>query len=345
MSLVFGQVNFDGDEAFCGMFLSQDSYVDLLDLLDQHFSLNMRTAERALPLLEHCYMLISRVGSRNASGFKQDLWKHIGRRASITVSSLIYNSEYGVAAALVQMQNNFTCNELPHVVIAKSAKFNMAVIGGILKNTKSYTVTLDNPIKLKGRIGVLLGSKEELPMVQLAADGKTLIEYDVQLRPETTHSVEVALNETRVSASDYVAPVPKHAIVGHTRPTITDEHGTDKIVNSKKTTSGERQTYSLQQMAMLQKQAHERQKQAHERPKDSQTSEKEPDKNGDMVITIKTNTRETATGETWRDSPVYVGARGAKYIYTDQGRKKYLPKTSEDADIVNKPVYKVKMLA
>ena len=174
----------EGCDAFTGVFIMQNSYKELLALVDSYFSLNMLSADRKIPCAKHSYMLISKSTEYNK------LWYNVGKRASLTINKLVYDEQYGVVIALVYLNNNFTCNRISHIVLAKNNNINRATVNSIINNpsSTSYVVQLDQPFKAHGCIGVLSGSGEESDLsVMSGGIHKT---PNIVARPETTLSVE-----------------------------------------------------------------------------------------------------------------------------------------------------------
>jgi hypothetical protein len=180
------------DDAFNGVFLGQDSYKLLLQLSDTYFNLDMYSPKRKLPCLRNSYMIISRSHHQLLHG--------IGKKACLTVDKLIYNEHFGVLVALVYMRNNFTCNQIPHIVIAKrDQNIHNAIISRIIDGEcsdefPSQVEQLCEPIKVRGRIGIMIGSDEIIQSDIKYVDGVEVQETQkfVQ-RPEVAFSVEAPL--------------------------------------------------------------------------------------------------------------------------------------------------------
>ena len=95
--------------------------------------------------------------------FDEKIYTGTGITASLTVHALVYNSERGYVVALVRLNNNFTDNPVPHIILCKR--------GGLLASQiKSDSITgkmvpLDN-VKVSGRIGIMTDNNEESPVVR-----------------------------------------------------------------------------------------------------------------------------------------------------------------------------------
>ncbi len=176
----------EGCDVFTGVFITQDSYKELLTLVDSYFPLNMLSHERKLPCAKHSYMLITK--SREHS----KLWFNVNKKASLTINKLIYDEQYGIVSALVYLKHNFTCNKIPHIVLAKKNHINRATVNSIINNPSqtSYVVHLDPPFRAHGCIGVLAGSGEESDLSVMSGDVLMQRGHDIVARPETTLSVE-----------------------------------------------------------------------------------------------------------------------------------------------------------
>lgn len=196
--LLFEPTNLSSDlevKSFNGAFLSQDSYIQLLRLSDTYYdSLKMSTPDRKLPCQINSYLLISRSPDR--------LWHGIGKKVSLSIHSLLYNKEYGFLVALVQMKNNFTCNRVPHIVIAKNQNISNALISRVLDTEASAQPRdpaslqeLYTPVKIHGKIGVMQGSEEEILEASTSYIDGIEIErtHKYVTRPEVSMTVEKPL--------------------------------------------------------------------------------------------------------------------------------------------------------
>lgn len=180
-------------DAFSAAFLDQQSYIELLRIADTYFSLNMTLRDRKLPCQKNSYMVISRYPPQD----KSYLWKGIGRKVSLTVTDIIYNERYGVLAALVQMKNNFTCNNQPHIVLAKSEGVNNVLVsrvvdGSIPEGHETKVEKLYAPHRAHGKIGIIVDSAEETlnPDMQIVNGLAIRKTHNIVSRPEVVYTVE-----------------------------------------------------------------------------------------------------------------------------------------------------------
>lgn len=188
-NLSFDKIHLEPDvEAFNGVFLNQESYMLLLKLSDTYFGLNMSTQDRVLPCLNNCYMLISRSYVH--------LTKGVGKKASLTVNRLLYNKHFGVLVAMVQMKNNFTCNPIPHIVISKRETMSNVTVSRIVNGEEanefpSVIETLYEPVKVHGRIGIMMGSEETKQPNTVNINGMIVTQTNQRVvRPEVAYTVE-----------------------------------------------------------------------------------------------------------------------------------------------------------
>ena len=182
---IFDPLNVRDGGAFCGAFIDQPSYVKLLKLADHAFGLNMTSKERTLPCQQHSYLVISR--SRP--------WRGVGRPVSLTVDSILYNAQHGVLLAIVKMKRNFTCNKVPHIVIAKRPGITNIIASHAIDDPTSK-IQLCPPLRVHGKIGVLANSKEEwIQPVKINIDGMHVVATNkVVTRPEVVYTVEQPLD-------------------------------------------------------------------------------------------------------------------------------------------------------
>lgn len=191
MSLNFEAFRMEpGTHAFSGVFLTQSSYVALLKLADTYFpDLRMSSVDRQLPCLRNSYMLMTRS--------QRNMFRGINRKASLTIDRLIYNAHFGVLAAGVQMRNNVTDNDVPHVLLAKrDNNVNNATVGRVINGEcceefPSIEEYLISPFKVHGKIGVMVGS-DETPQAEIKYIGGVKMQqtHEYVDRPEVSITVE-----------------------------------------------------------------------------------------------------------------------------------------------------------
>ena len=198
-------------DAFTGAFISQNSYCELLDLVDSYFSLDMRTPNRRIPCVKHSYMLISKD--------PRHVWVGVGKKFGLKITKLLCNDDVGIVVAFVHLKHNFTCNDIPHIVIAKQDNINRATVNSLISSNSptSYVVQLPEPYSVHGRIGALLGSGEELALATDIIENNMPIQKQIEYvaRPETVLTVEQPDPEPEkvVSVQEYTRrqiPTPKH---------------------------------------------------------------------------------------------------------------------------------------
>lgn len=186
-----------GSDGFTGVFISSESYSQLLDIVDIYFGLGMKTDTCQYPLLEHCYMLIR----NNTPSSTSNIPSALGKKVKMQVSHLIHNEKYGVVAAHVVLKNNFTCNHIPHIVITKRDSLSNSTVKRIINGELDYkhpsiSKKLHAPYTLHGAIGVMFNSdleKEPLSSTKIITDETGYDEHHtgrVVVRPELTITVD-----------------------------------------------------------------------------------------------------------------------------------------------------------
>lgn len=144
--------------SWSGVFLSQDSYLELSRLADNYFGLMSRRP------LKFSYMLITRD--------QEHITKGVGKYASLKVDRLVYDPDSGILSALVAMKNNFTCNQIPHIIlsgsgsgsgsasgIAGSADADKIISSVVASANINKVKSLPIPIKVHGKIGIMTGER------------------------------------------------------------------------------------------------------------------------------------------------------------------------------------------
>jgi hypothetical protein len=78
------------------------------------------------------------------------------------------------------MKNNFTCNNIPHIVIAKNKEVGNAMISRLVDESttdpQSQLEILYAPFRIHGKIGIMVGSNDET----MQADTKIVQGIEVQ---------------------------------------------------------------------------------------------------------------------------------------------------------------------
>lgn len=183
---VFSQSELGGSgPSFCAAFIDQPSYIELLRLSDHAFGLNMTSRSRVLPCQQHSYLVLSR----------SPPWKGIGRPVSLIVDSILYNAQHGVLLAKVKMKKNFTCNKVPHIIIAKRPGITNIVASHAIDDPTSKIQLCT--LRVQGKIGVMNNSKEEwIKPVKVTLDGMHVeATNNIVTRPEAVYTVEQPLDE------------------------------------------------------------------------------------------------------------------------------------------------------
>ncbi len=183
-----GQIVFDPnintkEGGFSAVFLSQQSYINLLDLVDHYFNLGMRTEACTLECLPQSYMFIT---------YKKDnIMKGVGKMVSLKLFCLAYSPKLHTIIGYVHLKNNFTDNEAPHIVISKPNNLKRSDLRKMLKDPSFQTHMLHAHYTVHGKIGIMSGSKEEAASIMYSNDGSQVqFSNNTVNRPEATISVE-----------------------------------------------------------------------------------------------------------------------------------------------------------
>src|SRR3989344_1321094 len=171
---------------FTALFIHQDCYTKLLELCNNYFNTHLLDpAKRELPLPASTYLLLDRKPN----------FKHIGKHCKIMVSGLIYNRRFNILVATVKLRKNFTCNNMPHIVLAKEQpNITNDLVNVVLNSNISYineNAIVDfetrDQLYVSGRIGVMMdeGLMEE-PYIKIPE----VVPIVPVARPEVTHSIE-----------------------------------------------------------------------------------------------------------------------------------------------------------
>lgn len=184
MGPIFEHISLTTDDIFSGAFLNQKSYIELLRIADDLYNLNMTSKKRKLPCQLNSYMLLSRK--------PEQVWKGISKNVCLNVVGISYNEKYGILAAIVQLKNNFTCNRIPHIVLAKRQGINNVLVSKVLMDSDTQTKPLYASHRVHGKIGIIADSGEEIMnMGTKLVNGITMQStQDVVTRPEVVYAVQ-----------------------------------------------------------------------------------------------------------------------------------------------------------
>jgi hypothetical protein len=188
MSLIFDpniDINTLEEPVFNAVFLSQQSYINILDLVDIYFDVGMRTEGSTLECLPQSYMYIT---------YKKDKLKMgLGKSVTLKITGLAYSSKLHTVVGYVQLKNNFTESHVPHIVISKPRNLKRADIRKMLQDQSFQQCELHAPYIIHGKIGLMAGSKEEsASVVYKSGDSKQPVQISntIVTRPEATLSVD-----------------------------------------------------------------------------------------------------------------------------------------------------------
>jgi hypothetical protein len=101
---------------------------------------------------------------------QEHITKGVGKHASLKVDRLVYDPDSGILSALVAMKNNFTCNQIPHIILsgsgagtdsASSADADKIISSVVASANINKVKTLPIPIKVHGKIGIMTGGQVE----------------------------------------------------------------------------------------------------------------------------------------------------------------------------------------
>ena len=321
-----------GETMFSGAFLDQASYEQLLQITDTYFDLDMMSkSSRKLPCAERSYMLIARDRKKVTMG--------LSKRVSMSVYSLSYNEKYGFVVGLIQMKKNFTCNTIPHIVIAKRTDMNNAMVARALSEPGNSVVQLYSTVKIRGKIGIVCGNDEiigdDIEMqngMQIHRGGQTVS------RPETTLTVEQPLPEKKtISFNEFKTRRAEQSDGQRHDGQRQHEQQHEQQPRYEQHEQQPRYEQHEQQPRYEQHEQHERQ-----HGEQRQRSVPEPDTDVIEINTGGISPEGVLTGEMFRGQPVIKGPRGGRHIMLD-GKKLYVygkAKTPKQSEVV----YKVNML-
>jgi hypothetical protein len=151
MSIIFNPDVFIPEKGFNGVFLTQASYMNLLQLVNvsvngydfNGFNFNIQQ-------LPYSYMYISRNPSRFRIG--------LGKSVNLKITSLGFCKSSLTVIALVSLKNNFTDKQVPHIVISgnrsSAYEFN-------LDDFKQ--IPLHAPYTVHGKLGIMPDAVDSSP--------------------------------------------------------------------------------------------------------------------------------------------------------------------------------------
>lgn len=182
MSIIFDPNKPIEDPAFNAVFLTQQSYINILDLVDIYFKVGMRTEGSTLECLPQSYMYITYK--------KHKLRMGISKNVTLKINGLAYSPKLHTIVAYVHLKNNFTDCQIPHIVISKPRNLKRSDIRKLLMDPSFQLHTLHAPYTVHGKIGIMSGSTEESASMVYEGGSPVQISNTIVTRPEATLSVE-----------------------------------------------------------------------------------------------------------------------------------------------------------
>jgi len=147
MSIIFNPNEPLPENGFNGVFLTQTSYMNLLELVK--ISLNgyeFNGFNFSIQPLPYSYMFITRKPDRLKFG--------LGKSVSLKITHIAYSVSSLTIIALVMMKNNFTDRDIPHIVITGKSTLNSTSTSPI--NLADFKVVpLHAPYTVHGKLGVM----------------------------------------------------------------------------------------------------------------------------------------------------------------------------------------------
>jgi len=114
-------INLSQNAVFC-FIVAENDYINLLKTSEKYFNLNLtnRTYQRSIEIQNFIYLLYKFIHKNVGFNPKEDknTIDILGKEFVIKINKLIYNPNLQTLFALVNLKNNWTCCEIPHIMIS-----------------------------------------------------------------------------------------------------------------------------------------------------------------------------------------------------------------------------------
>lgn len=319
--------------SFCAAFVHQDSYIELLRQCDTNFNLHLLSREkRELELRNPAYMLIS----VSKTTMKQI---SVGTKVNMKITELVYSKPLKLIVAKVYLKKNFTCAEVPHIIIAKDGNMPNQIATGVLSGSfdhmgDTYRIPYYQPLSISGKLGLMLGSSQE-------NYDRAAIDRQESSKPEPEPPVRERPAERRVKSNlpDPIFTPTKPTQFEQSAPRANENIQLDKFFMTNPTETRNRLIEELRQSTMDQKDGTKITiQQTHQevtRPEATEIIERPPPSImkislNEVKNTYKTDDHDaepddsiTETQELHKGCIIMKGPRGGKYIIKNS-KKIYL---------------------
>lgn len=116
-------INLSQNAVFC-FIVAENDYINLLKTSEKYFNLNLtnRTYQRSIEIQNFIYLLYKFIHKNVGFNPKEDknTIDILGKEFVIKINKLIYNPNLQTLFALVNLKNNWTCCEIPHIMISQN---------------------------------------------------------------------------------------------------------------------------------------------------------------------------------------------------------------------------------
>ena len=182
MSIIFNPDVFIPENGFNAVFLTQASYMNLLQLVKvsvngydfNGFNFNIQQ-------LPYSYMYISRNPSRFRIG--------LGKSVNLKITSLGFCKSSLTIIALVALKNNFTDKQVPHIVISgnRSAAYEF--------NLDDFKlIPLHAPYTVHGKLGIMPDAVDSSPSQHMQPQTQTQTHTSHGVQQQTVNKPELTLS-------------------------------------------------------------------------------------------------------------------------------------------------------
>lgn len=125
--------------SFYGFFIHKDDYMNLIKYCENMFKiflLNTNINDHLQIILNPPYL----VYSKYSKTIVPNTLEILGKEVEFNIDKIIYNTEpnFQFIVGLVKLKKNWTCNKIPHIILAKNPAINNEIILNILIKNSNY---------------------------------------------------------------------------------------------------------------------------------------------------------------------------------------------------------------
>jgi hypothetical protein len=145
--------------SFYGFFIHKDDYINLLNFCEQTFKIFLINANNIIYyklkiILNPPYLTYAKYSKTNIA---PNTLQILGKEVEFNIYKIVYNTEpnFQFIVGLVKLKKNWTCNPIPHIVLAKNPAIDNNIILNLLLKNSNYLFDVNyNGPQINAKLGL-----------------------------------------------------------------------------------------------------------------------------------------------------------------------------------------------